>query len=126
MTGMKSGYKDKITFRSGTPLFTKGNINASTYIPPPPPPPYPQFMESLFVYTIPTYVDGIQMPTLFGTFATYQETYMISNQIAYFDFLSTATEAYYIRMQGALFDGLSPVSNSIYRGLYSESYVISN
>ena len=111
MTGIKSGYADKITFRSGTPLFTKGTINASTYIPPPPPPPIPQFMESIFAYMIPTYtyLDGIQAPSFFTTFATYQETYMIS-------MISTYT----------YLDGLSPVSSSIYRGLYSESYVISN
>jgi len=101
---MKAGYKDKITFRPGNGIFTKGNMNASTYIPPPPP---PQFMETLSVIVIPVYVDGIQAEAYNQTFAFYAETYNLTPLTAYLD-------------------GMGGTSSSIHTGLYSETYVISN
>jgi len=104
---MKAGYKDKITFRPGNGIFTKGNINASTYIPPPPPPPPPQFMEALSVFFIPTYVDGIQAEAYNQTFAFYAETYNFTPLTVYLDVMGGT-------------------SSSIHTGLYSETYAISN
>ncbi len=48
---MKAGYKDKISFRSGSQLFTKGVLLVSTA--PPPPPPLYSWTEIIGAYMIP-------------------------------------------------------------------------
>ena len=133
---MKAGYKDKITFRPGNGIFIKGNINASTYIPPPPP---PQFIETLSVFYIPVYVDGIQAEAYNQTFAFYAETYNITpfTAYSYLDGMSGTSSSIYRGLYSETYnitpftaysylDGMSGTSSSIYRGLYSETYAISN
>ncbi len=61
----KAGYVDKITFRSGSQLFTKGILVVSTL--PPPPPPIYSWNEIISAYMFPCVV-----PTTGESYGTYK------------------------------------------------------